>query len=64
MEDDWQDGEGLVCPYCGEQVDPMVEEDSAGDSYVEDCPVCCRPWTVIVARGESGVRIQLLRVDD
>jgi hypothetical protein len=65
MDDDWQEGEGLVCPYCGEQVEPVVEEDaSPNDSYVEDCPVCCRPWTVVVARGESGVRIQLLRADD
>ena len=39
----------VTCPYCGESVE-LVVDDSAGDaSYVEDCPVCCRP-NVLTAR--------------
>jgi hypothetical protein len=39
----------LRCPYCAECVE--VEVDSGGgdaQSYVQDCPVCCRPWQVEV----------------
>ena len=34
----------LTCPYCGEDVELVIDE-GGGDqqSYVEDCPVCCRP---------------------
>ena len=54
------------CPYCGESVDVAV--DGLGvdaESYVEDCPVCCRPWTVHVSRGDDGeVGVWLAREDD
>ena len=39
----------LTCPCCGEPVE-LVIDDGGGSpqSYVEDCPVCCRPWQVRV----------------
>ncbi|MEM9694069.1 MAG: CPXCG motif-containing cysteine-rich protein [Myxococcota bacterium] len=39
-----------TCPYCFEKVEVWVDA-SAGSSqrYVEDCPVCCRPWMVWVS---------------
>lgn len=50
------------CPYCGESVDLFVDEDGGSrQSYVEDCPVCCRPWEVEVvqdAEGEWGVTLR------
>lgn len=53
------------CPYCGETVEVSVDEVGAGtESYVEDCPVCCRPWSVQVSRGEDGVFVSLQRDDD
>ncbi len=40
------------CPYCGEPVLLSVAaEDSQSAQYVEDCPVCCRPWDVTVHQG-------------
>ena len=53
------------CPYCGERV--TVRADPVGateESYVEDCPVCCRPWTVRVTRARDGVAVTLGREDD
>lgn len=55
----------VTCPYCGEPVDTLLDAVRAGDRYVEDCPVCCRPieyWVTaapdgsldVVARGEDG----------
>jgi Cysteine-rich CPXCG/Domain of unknown function (DUF309) len=53
------------CPYCGERVTVQVEPIGADtEQYVEDCPVCCRPWTVEVARDESGPSVHLHREDD
>jgi hypothetical protein len=53
------------CPYCGERV--TVRADPVGaaeESYVEDCPVCCRPWTVRVSRAGEEVAVTLGREDD
>jgi hypothetical protein len=55
----------LLCPYCGEQVE--VTADALGapsETYVEDCPVCCRPWVVRVSREDEEVFISLGREDD
>lgn len=55
----------LRCPYCGERV--TVQADAVGvsdETYVEDCPVCCRPWTVRVTRAGNEVEVTLGREDD
>ncbi len=44
------------CPYCGEPVLVAVApEDAGGARYVEDCPVCCRPWQVEVRGGRVSI---------
>jgi hypothetical protein len=70
-EDDFPAGDGttddaavVVCPYCGEEVE--ITLDAGGDEnqeYVEDCEVCCRPWTVTVhyrSGGAAEVRVEKL----
>lgn len=46
-EDFW-----LTCPYCGEEVEVHVEADVAG-SFVQDCEVCCNPWSLRVVEGRD-----------
>jgi hypothetical protein len=59
------DSRALECPYCGEEVEVAVDGVGAGEEqYVEDCPVCCRPWTVSVSRDGDEVYVQLSRSDD
>jgi hypothetical protein len=37
----------LQCPYCGEVIELQIDDGGgAHQDYVEDCPVCCRPWQV------------------
>lgn len=48
------------CPYCREWVDLYVDPDTQG-VYVEDCAVCCRPWTVEVAREGDKLRVHVSR---
>ena len=45
---------GSPCPYCGERVTVHVEPTGMSlEHYVEDCPVCCRPWVVNVERART-----------
>ena len=55
----------IACPYCGEAIELQVD-DSAGDQrYIEDCQVCCRPITVVVAIADDGEpRVDALSEDD
>ena len=44
----------IQCPYCGESIEILVD-DSAGDQrYIEDCQVCCRPISIVVASDDDG----------
>ena len=53
------------CPYCGETVEIAVDEVGvSSESYVEDCPVCCRPWQVQVFREGPEIAVQLSRDDE
>lgn len=54
-----------TCPYCGEPVEIDVDETGGSRQvYVEDCPVCCNPWQVEVARGRDGEWMVTLRTAD
>ncbi len=33
----------IACPYCGEQIEVLIDGQDAGQEYIEDCQVCCRP---------------------
>jgi hypothetical protein len=53
------------CPYCGEPVEVTVEPTGASNEhYVEDCPVCCRPWEVYVTREDGELQAVLQRGDE
>jgi len=55
----------LTCPYCGEDVELVVDEGGGEQqSYVEDCPVCCRPWQVEVTREPDEGWTATLRTSD
>lgn len=56
---------GAPCPYCGERVTVHVEPTGMSlEQYVEDCPVCCRPWLVHVERAAGEPTVTLAREDD
>jgi hypothetical protein len=45
----------VYCPYCNESIE-ITLDPSGGTTqeYVEDCGVCCQPWTVNVQYGADG----------
>lgn len=42
------------CPYCGEAIEVFIDRQEAGDQYIEDCQVCCRPITFNVVVDSVG----------
>ncbi len=44
----------VACPYCGEDIEVLVDHQEAGDQYIEDCQVCCRPIIFSVAVDSAG----------
>ena len=33
----------FTCPHCGEEISMVLDESVPGQTYVEDCEVCCQP---------------------
>ncbi len=44
----------VSCPYCGESIVVLIDHEDAGDQYIEDCQVCCRPITFNVSVDSTG----------
>ena len=42
------------CPYCGERFAIEAEPASAGQQFIEDCPVCCAPIELAVDVDDQG----------
>jgi Cysteine-rich CPXCG len=42
-------GHAATCPHCGERIDLTLDLSVPEQSYIEDCPVCCRPMAVSYA---------------
>ena len=52
----------VTCPYCGEEVEIFIEPDVSG-SFVQDCEVCCNPWTVRVSGSGDDRWLDVGRAD-
>ncbi len=44
----------VSCPYCGEAIEVLIDPQEAGQQYIEDCQVCCKPITFNVAVDSMG----------
>ena len=44
----------IDCPYCGESIDILLDPSYSEQSYVEDCPVCCRPINISFSTEADG----------
>ena len=69
--DESEDGDAeteatVVCPHCNESVE-ITLDPSGGDQqeYVEDCEICCNPWSVTVHFGADGkAEVEVVALDD
>ncbi|ATB70755.1 cysteine-rich CPXCG protein [Sulfurospirillum diekertiae] len=55
----------ITCPYCWESFSIFIEPSSeAGESYIEDCYVCCRPIEIYIAsKNDESVDVRINRVE-
>ena len=44
----------VQCPCCWEMIEVVVDASEAGEQYVEDCSVCCRPLVLTTGMDENG----------
>ena len=50
--------EFIFCPYCGENIEVLIDCSLSEQEYIEDCEVCCRPIHLSVSvRGEAEIQI-------
>lgn len=54
----------IQCPYCGEQIEVVVDCSVKRQEYVEDCSVCCRPITLSVVSSNGAVVSIEARTED
>jgi hypothetical protein len=56
----------LTCPYCGEPGELEIDatDEPSEQEFVQDCEVCCRPWSVTIRTAADGsVDVQVERDD-
>ena len=44
-----------ACPHCWETINLTIDLSAPEQSYVEDCPVCCKPMRVAYTAGDGAV---------
>ncbi len=54
----------VICPYCGETIDMLVDASSGAQEYYEDCPVCCAPILFLMSVDENGEICLDIKRDD
>ena len=55
----------ISCPYCGENIEILIDDSVEEDDYFEDCSVCCRPIRILLSSGIDGdCQMTVLRDDD
>jgi transcription elongation factor Elf1 len=55
----------IVCPYCGETLDVLIDSTDLDEQYIEDCQVCCKPINFIVSEDNKGeVTVSVYSDDD
>jgi len=48
-----QASEYVFCPFCGQQIELLLDLSAGSHQLTTDCEVCCRPFEVIVSVREG-----------
>jgi len=47
----------IQCPYCGEQVELVIDCSIGQQTYIEDCTVCCKPIVLTVSSVDETLSV-------
>ena len=48
-------GQDATCPHCWESINLTLDLSVPEQSYIEDCPVCCKPMMVSYTAADGEV---------
>ncbi len=48
----------ILCPFCGQRFELVIDTSIASQRFTTDCEICCRPFEVI-AECEPGEVLSL-----
>jgi hypothetical protein len=48
-------GQDVTCPHCWETISLTLDLSVPEQSYIEDCPVCCKPMMVSYTSADGEV---------
>ncbi len=48
-------GHDTTCPHCWETISLTLDLSVPEQSYIEDCPVCCRPMLVSYVSNDGEI---------
>lgn len=54
----------IVCPYCFERIEVLLDASAGDQSYIEDCRVCCRPIEFRLRLAGDDVDLEVRRDDE
>jgi hypothetical protein len=58
------EGQDAECPHCGETINLTLDLSVPEQSYIEDCPVCCRPMIVSYSAVDGEVAALSVEASD
>ena len=50
---DLEEAREITCPHCWETITVFIDLSAGGQSYYEDCAVCCRPIAISFETAEG-----------
>lgn len=57
--------QNIICPYCGEPIQVLLDMSIDDQEYIEDCQVCCRPINFYLSINYDGTtNLRVAHEDD
>ncbi|TVO69021.1 MAG: CPXCG motif-containing cysteine-rich protein [Sedimenticola selenatireducens] len=54
----------IACPYCGEDIQILLDCSVPEQEYIEDCQVCCRPIIITLSLSDEQITALNVRCED
>jgi hypothetical protein len=54
----------IVCPYCLETIEVLLDLSAGDQAYIEDCQVCCRPIEFALRVFGEDFQLEVRRDDE
>jgi hypothetical protein len=48
--------ETILCPFCGQSIDLVIDTSAGSQQFTTDCEVCCRPLAVRIECEQGEIR--------